>query len=66
MSDAGWRATRGMGSNGHEKHCEMAQSMWRAKMAILQLKILCIHGNADERKPYEESLWKFQSRAMRG
>jgi hypothetical protein len=44
-----------VGWNDHEKPYEMAQLMWRAKMAFLKLEIVCIQKSAEERKPHEEN-----------
>jgi hypothetical protein len=47
-----------MGWNGHEKHCEKADLMWRTKMAFPKLKIVVLRETAEERKPDEKRPWK--------
>jgi len=50
MSDAGWGTAVRMGWNGHEKHCEMVELIWRAKVGFPRLKIGLLHENPRERK----------------
>jgi hypothetical protein len=58
MIGAGWRTTCGVGWNVHEKHCENAEPMWRAKMASLKLKTALLHESDHKTRSHEESLWK--------
>jgi uncharacterized protein (DUF927 family) len=58
MSNARWQTTSRMGWNNHLKRYEMAELIWRAKTAFLNLKIILLHENAGQSMPREESSWK--------